>query len=179
LTFVTPRRLTAAEVEDAETARTVFRFQCGDENAFGELYLRYFDRVYGYLMVALRDPHGAEDLTQQVFTRVLEALPGYEHRKPFRAWLFAIVRNHAIDELKKRASVKLGASCLSGASGPQVGNDAVAVLSGWRTDRELTLLMERLPLAQQQVLFLRFVMDLSHEQVAEVLGRSPEQVRAL
>src|SRR4051794_15827870 len=94
--------------EDLDTARLVTRIQAGDRDGYAELYMRYFDRVYGYLRMLLRDSHEAEDVTQQVFLRVLEALPKYERRRqPFRAWLFTIVRNHALTNLNKRQRFQL------------------------------------------------------------------------
>jgi hypothetical protein len=93
---------TDEQAEDADTARLVIRFQAGDEEAFAGLYVRYFNRVYVYLRTALNDPIEAEDAAQHVFMRVYEALPRYERRgQPFRGWLFRIVRNYTLDQLKK------------------------------------------------------------------------------
>ena len=91
------------QAEDLDTARLVTRIQSGDRDAFASLYARYFDRVYGYMRVFLNDRHEAEDAAQQVFIKVMEALPRYEHRKePFRGWLFVIVRNYSISQVKKQ-----------------------------------------------------------------------------
>jgi DNA-directed RNA polymerase specialized sigma24 family protein len=49
----------------------------------------------------------------------------------------------------------------------------------WISDRELVLFVDRLPLAQRQVLLLRYMLDLTHAQIAEVLDRTPDDVRAL
>jgi RNA polymerase sigma-70 factor (ECF subfamily) len=153
--------------EDASTARLVTRLQAGESELFAELYERYFVRVYSYLRVALHDRHEAEDAAQQVFLQVMEALPRYELREvPFRAWLFRIVRNHTINQLEK--------------SGRELESETIepAVLD-WLSDADLMILVGRLPLAQRQVILLRYMMDLSWTQVAEVLGRSPDAVRQL
>lgn len=55
--------------------RSPARIQAGDRELFGTLYMRYLDRVYGYLLVVLNNRDEAEDATQQVFTKALEALP--------------------------------------------------------------------------------------------------------
>jgi RNA polymerase sigma-70 factor (ECF subfamily) len=168
--------------EDLDTARLVTRHQAGDKEVFGELYMRYFDRVYSYLRLALDDEHAAEDATQQVFVKVMEALPRYERRtQPFRAWLFTIVRNHAIRYLEKRGRMEVvdpvELTERSESSEPEPA-EALGAL-GWITDREILMLIERLPDAQRQVLMLRYMLDLTTTDIAAVLGRSNEDVRAL
>jgi RNA polymerase sigma-70 factor, ECF subfamily len=166
--------------EDVDTARLVTRLQAGEDNAFELLYLRYFDRVYAYLRVSLRDAHEAEDATQQVFLKVYEALPRYQRREqPFRAWMFTIARNEAVDRLRKRGSVEVeDPMVLSRRRDSIADHDGLDALR-WMSDSEMLLLIERLSPLQRQVLVLRYMLDLSCTEVAEVLGRSSESVRQL
>lgn len=168
--------------EDHEAARLVTRFQAGDHAAFDAIYLRYFERIYSYLRVLLRDPHEAEDIAQTTFGQVFRALPDYEDRgRPFRAWLFVIARNTAYRqlELTQRHAELRAPDELPEVSGEQPDPEESLGTLRWVSDSELMLFIERLPLAQRQVLFLRFVMDLSHQETAVILGRSPEAVRRL
>jgi RNA polymerase sigma-70 factor (ECF subfamily) len=181
LAFVERLEPSTQQLEDRDTARLVARFQSGEPDVFSTLYSRYFDRVYSYLKVALRDGYDAEDGTQQVFIRVLEALPRYERTgAPFRAWLFRIVRNHAVDELRKRHRIDVvepdEMTSLSVMN--RQGQPDLAGLD-WVSDRELLMFVERLPVPQQQVLMLRFMLDLRVSEVAEILGRTPNNVSAL
>jgi RNA polymerase sigma-70 factor (ECF subfamily) len=165
-------------VEDVESARTVVRIQAGDVDAFADLYLRYFNPVYGYMRLALRTGDEAEDATQQVFVNVLEALPRYERRgQPFRAWLFRIARNLAIDRLRERGRLELEEpsrlELLAEPSGPDLRS------LDWLSDHDVLALIERLPLAQRQVLVLRYMLDLSTAEIADVLDRSQAAVRQL
>ena len=173
---------TSEQLADADSARLVVRFQAGDGEAFAALYLRYFDRVYSYLRVLFRnDPHQAEDVAQQVFTKVFEALPRYERRgHPFRAWLFAIVRNEALTQLERAGRSETTdptevAYRLDAASSGELDVEAIH----WLTDRELMMFVERLPLPQRQVLVLRYMLDLTTRDIARILGRSLEDVRKL
>lgn len=168
--------------EDLDTARLVSRVQAGDSPLFAEIYMRYFDRVYSYLRIALDDDHAAEDATQQVFVKVMEALPRYERRtQPFRAWLFTIVRNHAIRQLEKRARLELVDPATLNERHQQAEDRAPHGIEAltWVTDRELLMLIERLPVAQRQVLLLRFMMDMTTSDIAAVLDRSSDDIRAL
>ena len=183
IVFVERLEPSGQHYEDLDTARLVTRHQAGDKEVFAELYMRYFDRVYSYLRLALDDEHAAEDTTQQVFLKVMEALPRYERRtQPFRAWLFTIVRNHALRYLEKRGRMEIVdpvelTDRREDTTDPEPA-EALGAL-GWITDREILMLIERLPVAQRQVLMLRYMMDLTTTDIAAVLGRSNEDVRAL
>jgi RNA polymerase sigma-70 factor (ECF subfamily) len=180
LLFVERAEPSSEQLEDHDTARLVARFQAGDGDVFATLYLRYFDRVYGYLRVLMTLPEEAEDATQQVFAQAFEALPRYERRaQPFRAWLFTIVRNYGVQQLRKQQRVEpVEPALLADRIDRAVvqNGDGDAVLD-WISDRELLLFIERLPLVQRQILVLRYMLDLSTADIARVLGRSPDAVR--
>jgi RNA polymerase sigma-70 factor (ECF subfamily) len=167
--------------EDLDAARLVTSFQAGDSEAFTTLYMRYFDRVYSYLRVLLNDAHEAEDGTQQVFTKVFEALPRYERREqPLRAWLFTVVRNHAVSEIRKRKRVELeDRDEIERLAARGIPEESEPPVLGWISDRDVLLFVERLPLAQRQVLTLRYLLDMSNSEVGEILDRSPAEVRVL
>jgi RNA polymerase sigma-70 factor (ECF subfamily) len=167
------------QFEDLDTARLVTRIQAGDSDGFAVLYMRYFDRVYGYLRMVLRNPADAEDATQQVFLDAMQSLPSFEYRgRPVRAWLFTLARNRALSQLRQEGRIELVEAPELRRLGDQRGEQELAehVLS-WVSDRELQVFIERLPLGQRQVLALTYLLDLSLEEAAQVLGRSPEAVR--
>jgi RNA polymerase sigma-70 factor, ECF subfamily len=166
--------------QDVETARLVARAQSGDRDAMPELYLRFFDGVYSYLRVALRDEHEAEDATQDVFLKAMQALPRYELRArvPFRAWLFRIARNELISRVRKSKWVEV--------EEPEritrrtdASSVATAELLHCVSNADLMMLLERLPIAQRQVIALRYMLDLSTEEMGAVLDKTPEAVRQL
>lgn len=180
LTFVerVPGRRASA-TEDADTARAVREVQAGDPNAFGEIYMRYFDRIYGYLRVIIGDDHEAQDATQQVFTRAYEALPRYVDRgEPFRAWLFTIARNYAITEVRKRSRITV-ADIREVERRRDLDPEAETRALEWITDFELMVFVERLPPPQRHALILRYMFDLTNTEIAAILDRSEDDVRKL
>jgi RNA polymerase sigma-70 factor (ECF subfamily) len=181
LVFIERIEPTGQHAEDLDSARLVTRFQSGDETAFATLYMRYFDRIYSYLRVALTSPADAEDACQQVFTEIFEALPRYERRKqPFRAWLFVIARNSAIDHLRKHGRIELAdADEINRRRDRGAEDDGRLQALDWISDRELLLFIERLPLQQRQVLVLRYMLDLKVNEVAEIMGTTPNHVSVL
>jgi RNA polymerase sigma-70 factor (ECF subfamily) len=165
--------------EDLDAARLVSRVQLGESEAFAELYLRYFDRVYGYLRVMIRDRHEAEDLAQQVFVKAFEALPSYERRRqPFRAWLFVVARNEALNHLARRRRIDVTEPGELDRRREATGEPGELGALNWISDRELLMFVERLPLLQRQVLVARFMLGLRSSEVAAMLGTSPVSVRS-
>jgi RNA polymerase sigma-70 factor (ECF subfamily) len=168
--------------EDADTALLVEAAQAGNQDAFSALYARYFARVSTYLRLMLNDAHEAEDATQDVFMQLMEKLPAYEHRaQPFRAWLFVVVRNHAINHLRKQAPIELVEPVELDRRRELEGenDEAAAWTLEWIKDSELFLLFERLPLTQRQVLALRFLLGLDTKEIAATLGVTETNVRGM
>lgn len=170
----------ARVAEDADTDRLIARIQRGDVRAFDCLYMRYFDRVYAYARVALRDEHEAEDVAQQVFGNVIEALPRYEVRTgtPFRSWLFRITRNVVLRTLQRtgRLSPQEPAEIEQRLERPVP--EAPLGLE-WLSDVDLASQVERLPLSQRQVILLRYVFEMNTREIAAALERTPVAVRML
>ena len=68
-------------------SRAVRRAQEGDREAIGFLYARYSENVYGYVRSIVKDHYEAEDVTQQVFAKLVRVIGSYEEREvPFFAW---------------------------------------------------------------------------------------------
>ncbi|MDX6663268.1 MAG: hypothetical protein QOG09_1370 [Solirubrobacterales bacterium] len=172
----------AAEAhEDLLAARLVTRIQAGATAAFSELYETYFDRVYAYLRVALRDHHEAEDAAQQVFMQAMEALPRYQLRRgtPFRAWLFRIARNAVIAHARKHSRIDVEDPAELDQRRENGIEQADSIALDWISDSDLMLFIDRLPDAQRQALVLRFVLGLTTEEIAALLERTPVAVRKL
>ncbi|MGH2956879.1 MAG: RNA polymerase sigma factor [Solirubrobacterales bacterium] len=167
--------------DDRRAAALIGRLQSGDEDAFEQLYDLYSAPIFAYLRVALHDRGDAEDATQDVFVKVLEALPEYEVRSvPFRVWLFRVARNHAINlNAKRRRSRPEDPDVLARrADLDQVRRRPEEELEDPASEVVITM-MARLPPAQRQALVLHHVLGLSVSEVSSVLERSPNAVRLL
>ena len=76
--------------------------QRGDERAFAVLVRSYETPVYNYVFRMVGDRGLAEDLTQDIFLRVYQGLPGFSLRCRFTTWLFQVAKNRVLDELRAR-----------------------------------------------------------------------------
>lgn len=155
------------------------RAKAGDAQAFGVLYDRYFERVYRYVYYRMRDEEEAEDVTSDVFFRALRALPRYEPRQPFLAWLYRIARNAVIDRARAQRPRLSFEDALAHPDAARyvVDPDAVAVQSDRR--ERLRRAMQHLTSEQQEVVILRFVEGLSSEEVGAIMGKRAGTVRGL
>src|SRR4029079_3049221 len=88
------------------TRKAVARAKAGDSEGLHYLYVRYADDVRRYVAGFIRDHHEAEDITQNVFAKLMTAINKYEEREvPFDAWILRVARNAALDHLRaKRAT---------------------------------------------------------------------------
>jgi len=160
---------TSPEIERL-VARAVARAKEGDSDAVRFLYLRYADNVYGYVRSIVRDHHDAEDVTQQVFAKLITAIARYEQRSvPFVAWLLRMSHNVAVDAIRARRSTP---------AAEIFGYDAVCEDAPERA-RSLLAAFAALPEDQRQVVVLRHVLGLSPVEIADRLGRSTSSVYGL
>ena len=169
-----------AEAGDGELVRAA---QAGDGAAFGQLYERHFDRIYGYLAYHLRDPDAAEDATAQVFLRALEVLPRYRWTGvPFRAWLYRIAHNLVID-LHRRRTRHPVAPLADGQAAGLVDGGLLGDPDRWATEKvareALQTAVDDLTAPQRQVILLKFAAGLSNAEVAVIVGRTEGAVKAL
>jgi RNA polymerase sigma-70 factor (ECF subfamily) len=104
--FRTKTSLDEGSRSDPIVMRAVARAKEGDREAVRYLYLRYADNVYGYVRSIVRDDYEAEDITQQVFAKLIVVIHKYEPRAvPFSGWVLRLAHNAAIDHLRSRRAI--------------------------------------------------------------------------
>lgn len=149
-----------------------------DRAAFGALYRRYLDRVYGYCFYLLGDHHDAEDATERTFMAALAAIDRYrDEGSTFRSWLFRIAHNQLVNALRSRGRRR--ARSLDDVAEPIADVDPAGVVGIAEESRRLRRALEALPDDRRQVVILRFVDGLSAREIGAVLGRSEGAVRVL
>jgi len=165
-----------------EEKELIERAQKGDGQALAELYRANATRVYRYIYLRVQNTAEAEDLTQQVFLKVIGAIRSFKWSGvPFAAWLIRVAHNEIIDHFRRENRVKtipmdekLGMPELDPG-----GLDPSAVAE---TSIEIGRMMEaveRLPKAQKEVISLRFACGLSIAETARTLGKSEGTIKAL
>jgi RNA polymerase sigma-70 factor (ECF subfamily) len=92
---------------NTEEAALIQRVQAGDEIAFRELVERYQAKVFSIIYGILRNRNDAEDIAQQVFSKVYFSIPNFDFRSSLLTWVYKITVNECYDYLRKRRVRKL------------------------------------------------------------------------
>lgn len=169
----------AARGEDAEQQALLERAGRADPHALGQIYDQYVDRIYAYIYHRVGQAEQAEDLTGQVFMRMLEAIrTGQGWKTSFSGWLYRIAHNLVIDFYRRRSR----ASFVDIDEAPPIvatGDEPARQVQA-RLDREdLRAALNQLTEEQAQVITLRFLEDLSIAEVAAIMGKNEGAIKAL
>ncbi|HEX5194063.1 MAG TPA: sigma-70 family RNA polymerase sigma factor [Solirubrobacteraceae bacterium] len=142
----------------------------GDREALRFLYVQYSHNIYGYVRSIVHDDHEAEDITQQVFAKLMTAIVKYDERGvPFFAWLLRMARNVAIDQLRANRLT------------PTENVLDPDTSSGADLDRAETVrtALAALPDEQRRVVVLRHVVGLTPGEIADQMGRTESSIHGL
>ncbi|MGI8925976.1 MAG: RNA polymerase sigma factor [Tepidiformaceae bacterium] len=152
--------------------------QGGSEDGFSRLYEHYFPRVYRYIAARLARSEDAEDVTEEVFLRIVNNIQSFSWRgPPFSAWVFRIARNEVVSHVRREKN-RTGSAQLTESIPDPAPDHAIAVETQWQITmvRKAT---EKLPEAQRQVIALRFGAGLSVAETAQALKKSENNVKVL
>jgi RNA polymerase sigma-70 factor (ECF subfamily) len=166
-------RFTRSSQNDSDKLvyQAVARAKEGDSSALHFLYVRFADDVCGYVRSIVRDSHEAEDITQNVFAKLMTAIHKYERRDvPFAAWILRVARNVALDHVRARRQIPFEEVRTSDEGHEQIGFERSQCLRD---------ALWQLPEEQREVLVLRHIAGLTPGEIAERLGKTEGSVHGL
>jgi RNA polymerase sigma-70 factor, ECF subfamily len=163
-------------VDDIQLLRQA---QYGSAEAFGELYERHALSVFRFLYAHLDDRLDAEDLTEEVFLRTWRSLARYRDQGvPFKAFLFRVAHNALIDHYRANRRSGSEVSIEDSVIHDQRSEPGSQFLQN-QEHQELRNTLAQLREDYQTVLISRFLVGLSPDETAQVMGRSIGAVRVL
>jgi RNA polymerase sigma-70 factor, ECF subfamily len=156
---------------EREVQSAIARCKRGDRDALRLLYERYAGNVYGYIRSIVRDDKEAEDLTQQVFLKLITVIVKYDDRGvPFSGWLLRLARNVALDHLRRRRPIP---------AEEVFGADRQADDIALHRARSLRTALVALPYEQREVIVMRHLVGLTPPEIATRMGRSESSIHGL
>ena len=160
--------------------QVIRRAQDGDTSAFGHLYEHFYDKIFRYVMFKTGDRIDAEDITTDVFLRMLESIGSFKFQGyPFSSWLFRIAHNLIVDHFRRKARRQTAplqeAMAVAGGSSGEMDHKIDIDLSVAKVYEA----MDDLTDLQREVMSLRFAAGLSVKETAEAVGRKENAVKAL
>jgi RNA polymerase sigma-70 factor, ECF subfamily len=166
-----PGRSSRGSGHDSRDRRAIAAAKRGDWDGIHYLYVRYADDVLAYVQSIVRDHHEAEDITQNVFAKLITAIKKYEEREvPFAAWIIRVARNATLDHLRARKQIPVEEVRTSDRGDDRLRHDR---------RRSLKEALAVLPEEQREVLVLRHVAGLSPAEIAERLGKTESSIHGL
>jgi RNA polymerase sigma-70 factor (ECF subfamily) len=154
----------------------IHRARQGDPDAIAALYRHHVDAIHRYVRYRVPDTPAAEDLTAEVFLRMVEGLPRYhQNGAPFEAWLYRIAAARVADYYRRRK--RRPQESLTDAE-PDRAELPERRLQDEEEETALRIALRQLSAEQQDVLVLRFVERKSHAEVAALLGKSVTAIKS-
>lgn len=160
------------QVEDQVLVRRAQK----DLRLFAELYQRYAQQVYRYLLVRTGNVDDAHDLTSQTFLLAMERLHNYRGEGNFAAWLLGIARHKSVDQYRRRkpeTALETAVSLPDALDEPDELIDRKLVLE--QVGRKLQILAPE----RAEALALRLFAGLEVAEIAQIMGKNEAAVRML
>ncbi len=182
----------AAERGEATDEMLMVRYQRGDREAFATLVRRYKTPIYNFVLRQIRQPALSEDVTQDVFMRVVQNAAEFKHEARFSTWLYTIARNLCIDQLRK-LSHRRHPSLDAPAGGRNSGDAPPLVesvadthprasversVAATQVAGRIVAAVEALPDEQREVFLLREIANLPFKDIANITGVGENTVKS-
>jgi RNA polymerase sigma-70 factor, ECF subfamily len=156
---------------DGLDRRAIAAAKRGEWDGIRYLYVRYADDVLAYVQSIVRDRHEAEDITQNVFAKLMSAIGKYEERAvPFAGWIMRVARNATLDHLRARRQIPVEEVRTTDSGDGQLEFERRQCLKE---------ALAGLPPEQRKVLVMRHVLGLSPPEIAERMGKTESSVHGL
>lgn len=149
----------------------------GSREHADELYGAYFPRVYGFALRRLGDPHAAQDVTQEVFAAVFQALPSWRRESSLLAWIYGVTRHMVARHARVRSFGEPDPEAVALLPDRSPGTERV-VEARRRVARCHSAVASRLTPLELEIFQLKYLAQSSIAEIAEVVDKSPDAVKS-
>ncbi|MGB1216224.1 MAG: RNA polymerase sigma factor [Saprospiraceae bacterium] len=156
-----------------------------DSRAMGEIYRRYQHLVYGASLKYLKDENEAQDLTMDLFERLLGKMDNYQNIRVFKTWLYSVVKNECFSrlrEMKKNHTFSSTEDFLEKSGSGFMENDGFLRLideaEGQSTNEKVYTGLQQLNQEQQKCVAAFYLEDKSYQEISDETGMSLKSVKS-
>ena len=147
-----------------------------EPEAFALLYDAYFPRIYNYIRFRVQDPHLTDDLTSQVFERLLKKISYFQPgRGSFAAWLFAIAHNVVVDHYRAEQRQRWAVVAVAAESN-SIAPDPLEALIDRQRRQDVLQALAALTGREREVIALKFSAGLTNREIAKLTGFSASHI---
>lgn len=146
------------------------------EQRIREICEAYYQEIYYFLYHFVGNRSDAEDITQEVFARVLQALPRYDGRVALKTWIFSIAKHVAIDQYRRKRFQQIFVDSWFHGLPAKTGLPEKEFAEK-EQERELREAILALPAKYRLVIIIRSIKGCSIKETAEILGISEAKVK--
>lgn len=152
-------------------------YKDGDTQAFSQIYERYIDDIYRYIVRKVGDVSICEDLTSQVWMKILNRIDMYHEQSwaSFKSWIYCIARNTVIDFYRSQKENVDIQEILE----PSISPDFAKIYDDKQKLAEVQNYLKWLPSREQEIIFLRVWDDLSYKEISEILEISVDNCKKI
>lgn len=160
------------EPEQLDIRRATF-----DERAFDEFYDAYFPKIYNYVYIQIRETAWAEELTGQIFEKILKGLPLYEPSKSgLNTWIYSVAKNQIID-FQKSKQRQMNQPLEAEAPEQKALEPCPEEYMVLREKQETVWhLLNQLPEREREIVVLKFYGGWDSQEIAAHMGVKKEQI---
>ncbi|MFJ7936178.1 RNA polymerase sigma factor [Sporosarcina sp. NPDC096371] len=147
----------------------------GNKQAYAHLINKYKNPLYATILRMTKNPHDAQDLVQEAFIKVYEQLRKYDETGTFASWMYRVAINHCMDEFRKKRykmqQVEIEEGSIVSSDTPEI------IFMKNEESRRLERLVATLPEDERIIILLRYVNELSYQEISELVDTPLATVR--
>ncbi len=148
----------------------------GNKQAYAHIIDKYKNRLYATILRMTRNPQNAQDLVQEAFIKVYQQLNKYDQKGSFSSWIYRVAINHCMDEFRKK-SYKMKQAEINEEKIVNTNHPEVVFLKKEKS-RQLERLIATLPEDERMIILLRYVSELSYNEISELIEIPLSDVRS-
>lgn len=151
----------------------------GNEKAFEEVYKTYYTPLFRYIYSRMKDRSEAEDITQNVFLKIWNAISNWDeaHTSPL-SFFFTVARNTLIDHFRKNSHKEIVSNEIILKFAEENGSSDKETTDS-ETKEKLLIAIRQLSADQQEIITLFYTNDLSYKEISEIINKKEDAIRQI